>query len=240
MKNFIQALKELQEEKPGLWANIRAKRARGEKPAHKNSNAHKDAVKAGKKIKKEGEGNEREIKGQELVDYIMGHWGWSEDKTLNWLANNFGKNKQDDGPKEEDQNYIDYLRRSGRDKEADKLVALNPDKIKETANTQDGKAAPYGSGYKKVTKEDIRSFVISTLAEMQNNTKKPATYAGRPVIVHMNGPETEWKVEILGNGKIVDYIDMMANLKFDDGTTYMDYLKEDPIQEEEVKSGKKK
>ena len=50
MKNFIQAIKELQEEKPGLWANIRAKRARGEKPAHKNSNAHKDAVKAGKKI----------------------------------------------------------------------------------------------------------------------------------------------------------------------------------------------
>ena len=132
MKNFIQAIKELQEEKPGLWANIRAKRARGEKPAHKNSNAHKDAVKAGKKINK------------------------SETK-------------------EEDQNY----------------------------------------------------------------TKKPATYAGRPVIVHMNGPETEWKVEILGNGKIVDYIDMMANLKFDDGTTYMDYLKEEPIQEEEVKSGKK-
>lgn len=52
MKNFIQALKELQEEKPGLWANIRAKRARGEKPAHKNSKAHKDAVKAGKKINK--------------------------------------------------------------------------------------------------------------------------------------------------------------------------------------------
>ena len=130
MKNFIQALKELQEEKPGLWANIRAKRARGEKPAHKNSNAHKDAVKAGKKIKKEGEGNERAIKGQELVDYIMSNWNWSEEKTLNWLANNFGKNKQDDGPKEEDQRYIDYLRRSGRDKEADKLVALNPDKVK--------------------------------------------------------------------------------------------------------------
>ena len=41
------------EEKPGLWANIRAKQARGEKPAHKNSQAHKDAVKAGKKINKE-------------------------------------------------------------------------------------------------------------------------------------------------------------------------------------------
>jgi len=41
------------EEKPGLWANIRAKKARGEKPAHKNSQAHKDAVKAGEKINKE-------------------------------------------------------------------------------------------------------------------------------------------------------------------------------------------
>jgi len=41
------------EEKPGLWANIRAKQKRGEKPAHKNSQAHKDAVKAGKKINKE-------------------------------------------------------------------------------------------------------------------------------------------------------------------------------------------
>ena len=50
MKNLKQALQELKEEKPGLWANIRAKRDRGEKPAHKNSNAHKDAVKAGKEI----------------------------------------------------------------------------------------------------------------------------------------------------------------------------------------------
>jgi len=58
MNNFKQALKELQEEKPGLWANIRAKRAKGEKPAHKNSNAHKDAVKAGKKINKMSEGED--------------------------------------------------------------------------------------------------------------------------------------------------------------------------------------
>ena len=36
-----------------LWANIRAKQARGEKPANKNSQAHKDAVKAGEKINKE-------------------------------------------------------------------------------------------------------------------------------------------------------------------------------------------
>lgn len=49
---------ELAEEKPGLWANIRAKRARGEKPAHKNSNAHKDAVAAGKKINAMSEGQD--------------------------------------------------------------------------------------------------------------------------------------------------------------------------------------
>ena len=39
-------------ERPGLWANIHAKRKRGEKPSHGNSQAHKDAVKAGKQINK--------------------------------------------------------------------------------------------------------------------------------------------------------------------------------------------
>ena len=37
----------------GLWDNIRAKRARGEKPASKNSKAYKSAVAAGKRINKE-------------------------------------------------------------------------------------------------------------------------------------------------------------------------------------------
>ena len=50
MRDLIREV--LTEEKPGLWANIRAKRARGEKPAHKNSKAHKDAVAAGKEINK--------------------------------------------------------------------------------------------------------------------------------------------------------------------------------------------
>ena len=60
-----EALTQLKEEKPGLWANIRAKRARGEKPAHKNSNAHKDAVAAGKKINAMKE-------GKSLQDLQMG------------------------------------------------------------------------------------------------------------------------------------------------------------------------
>lgn len=50
--------KSVNEEKPGLWANIRAKQARGEKPAHGNSQAHKDAVKAGKEINKNESVNE--------------------------------------------------------------------------------------------------------------------------------------------------------------------------------------
>jgi len=79
----------------------------------------------------EGEGNEKAIKGQELVDYIMGNWNWSEEKTLHWLGNNFGKNKKPQTPKEEDQDYIDYLRRSGRNKYAKELVARSSGKLKE-------------------------------------------------------------------------------------------------------------
>ena len=41
-----------EKKRPGLWANINAKKKRGEKASHGNSKAHKDAVAAGKKIKK--------------------------------------------------------------------------------------------------------------------------------------------------------------------------------------------
>ena len=97
----------------------------------------------------EGTDNEREIKGQELVDYIMSNWNWSEEKTLNWLADNFGKNKQDDGPKEKSQDYIDYLRRSGRDEEADKLEknleeSLNPEVSKKVNMFIKAMAKRYG------------------------------------------------------------------------------------------------
>ena len=40
----------MNEETKGLWANIRAKRARGEKPAQKGSDAYNKAVDAAKKI----------------------------------------------------------------------------------------------------------------------------------------------------------------------------------------------
>jgi len=47
----------------GLWANIRDKRERGEKPASKNSKAFKSAVKAGKKINSM---DESEFKGKDV------------------------------------------------------------------------------------------------------------------------------------------------------------------------------
>jgi len=43
----------INEKNPGLWANINAKKARGEKSSPKNSQAYKDAVAAGKQINKE-------------------------------------------------------------------------------------------------------------------------------------------------------------------------------------------
>jgi hypothetical protein len=50
----MNVIKDLDEKKnPGLWANIHAKRERGEEPSHGNSKAHKSAVAAGKRINKE-------------------------------------------------------------------------------------------------------------------------------------------------------------------------------------------
>jgi len=60
--------------------------------------------------------------------------------------------------------------------------------------------------------------------EMDPSEMKPATYAGRAVVVHMHGPETEWEVEFIDSGKVVDYADVIANLKFDDDTTPTDYM----------------
>ena len=49
-KEFQQLRADLNEALKGLWANIRAKRARGEKPASKGSKAYKKAVASAEKI----------------------------------------------------------------------------------------------------------------------------------------------------------------------------------------------
>jgi hypothetical protein len=50
----------MEEQSKGLWYNIRAKRARGEKPARKGSEAHKKAVAAAKRINATNEEREEE------------------------------------------------------------------------------------------------------------------------------------------------------------------------------------
>ena len=78
-KGFVE--ESINEENPGLWANIRAKRERGEAPAPKNSQAYKDAVEAGKKINKEDienvanglpqtMGNEKSLKREALKSIV--------------------------------------------------------------------------------------------------------------------------------------------------------------------------
>jgi hypothetical protein len=55
MDRLKKIIQEVLKERPGLWANIRAKRERGESPARKGSKAYKTAVKAGKEINKEND-----------------------------------------------------------------------------------------------------------------------------------------------------------------------------------------
>ena len=52
MNRLQQLIQEVLKNHPGLWANIHAKRERGEKPARKGSKAYKSAVAAGREINK--------------------------------------------------------------------------------------------------------------------------------------------------------------------------------------------
>jgi len=62
----------INEESKGLWANIRAKHARGEKPARKGSEAYKKAVSAAKKINAVDE--TEDFCPQCLAEYITECW----------------------------------------------------------------------------------------------------------------------------------------------------------------------
>ena len=64
LRNLIRKI--LAEEKPGLWANIRAKRASGRPMAKKGSKAYKAAKKAGDKINKDLD--ELDMSIQEVLD----------------------------------------------------------------------------------------------------------------------------------------------------------------------------
>jgi hypothetical protein len=115
-----------------------------------------------------GEDNNKEIKGQEMVDYIMNHWNWSEEKTLNYLADTFGKSKKDDGPKEKDPRYIDYLRRSGRDEYADELEKKLDEAEEKDSNLVPGAALVLPRGKEVILQaeeEDYKRGLLVTLTE---------------------------------------------------------------------------
>ena len=110
-KTVVKNTKAATVKKEGLWANINAKKKAGRKPSHGNSNAHKQAEKAGKALKKE------------------------------------------------------------------------------TANPQDGKAAPYGSGYKKVTKEAMNIKKASTdqlkkIVKQSEDERVSPAFASQLKLIH--------------------------------------------------------
>lgn len=69
---FHQVRADVEEGLKGLWANIRAKRARGEKPARKGSEEYKKAVSAAKKINTMDE--TEDFCPHCLAEYILECW----------------------------------------------------------------------------------------------------------------------------------------------------------------------
>ena len=140
-KTVVKNTKKATVKKEGLWANINAKKKAGKKSSHKNSNAYKDAKKAGNALK------------QETKEAPAGHYFT---KSGNLVKGRMSADAKERGARKSDP----------KDKMRSKVPKAT--QYSETANPQDGKAAPFGSGYKKLTKEDIRNLVVGTVAEMQN------------------------------------------------------------------------
>ena len=67
-KTVVKNTKKATVRKESLWANINAKKKAGKKSSHKNSNAYKDAVKAGAALKKTKE----EVTKEDIKNLIIG------------------------------------------------------------------------------------------------------------------------------------------------------------------------
>ena len=67
-KTVVKNTKKATVRKESLWANINAKKKAGKKSSHKNSNAYKDAVKAGAALKKTKE----EVTKEDIKNLIVG------------------------------------------------------------------------------------------------------------------------------------------------------------------------
>jgi hypothetical protein len=122
-KTVVKNTKKATVKKEGLWANINAKKKAGKKSSHKNSNAYKDAKKAGNALK-------QETKGAPKGHYFT--------KSGNLVKGTLSKDAKERGARLSDP----------KDKQRSKI--------------------PPVTQYSEITKEDIKNFVIGTIAEMQN------------------------------------------------------------------------
>lgn len=97
------------EKAKGLWHNIRAKQARGEKPAPKGSKAHDDAVAAGKKINNEADAPKSGLQSKGIDKASMQHLALDYMKATGLLAKI---------PRKSYQNWMKTLKTSHTSKEA--------------------------------------------------------------------------------------------------------------------------
>lgn len=88
-KEFHQVHADVEENSKGLWANINAKRARGEAPARKGSEAYKKAVAAGNKLNEVDEINE--YCPMCLAEYIMENYSKLEEAEYRGRKVSLGK-----------------------------------------------------------------------------------------------------------------------------------------------------
>ncbi len=162
----------------------------------------------------------------------LGEWTYEHDRLFELEKAVLKANKADERHVMAAENLASKIINLSRDLgiDADKLEYLkgHVDVFKDLAGMKEnidpksqkkhkGKASPFGSAYEKVKEMKLKK-------NPPENEMKPGTYAGKAVVVHMHGPETEWKVEFVDSGKMVDYADVIANLKFDDDTRPTDYM----------------
>ena len=139
-KTVVKNTKKATVKKEGLWANINAKKKAGKKSSHKNSNAYKDAKKAGNALK-------QETKGAPAGHYFT-------------ASGNLVKGRLTKDAKERGARLSDP-----KDKQRSKVPPVS--QYNETADPQDGKAAPYGSGYKPI-KNEVKGLGIRAVDEFSS------------------------------------------------------------------------
>ena len=141
-KTVVKNTKKATVKKEGLWANINAKKKAGRKPSHGNSNAHKNAEKAGKALGKESAN--------------------PQDGKAAPFGSGYKKVKEEYKGKHQGTNYQWPMSQATKDrKEADKFAGSDP----KAGSTIKGT----GFDWKKMTKEDITNLVAGLLHEMKSS-----------------------------------------------------------------------